>query len=57
METRSCDVCTLIYRDKTPKETRYCPRCKAWLCDGCRRNWWGRASAALIVALTGRRAE
>lgn len=42
-----CDVCRLVKQDGSQKWVRFCQLCRAWLCDGCRRQPFLRIKAAL----------
>lgn len=53
MDRRPCDVCVLVDKDHTPKEVAWCPRCKAWLCGPCKKNWGRRAIAAFLRGVKG----
>lgn len=45
---RPCDVCRLTLGDGRPKAgVSFCPKCEAWVCEGCRRRYDLRALAAL----------
>jgi len=62
---RACDVCELVDGDASVKaDTRYCPLCKAWMCNRCRGDLTRRAKAAgkragrgVMEALRGKGAE
>ena len=40
-----CGCCVILDRDMSVKPVKWCQMCQAWLCDGCRGNWWRRAQA------------
>lgn len=45
---RQCDVCVLAMGDRSEKpRVAFCPRCDAWVCEGCRERYDLRAIAAL----------
>lgn len=46
-KTGTCDVCSLVDGDESPKDVGYCGMCKAWLCEHCRTSLGRRAIAAL----------
>jgi len=35
---RECDVCVILDEDHEKKACRFCPLCKKWLCQYCRRS-------------------
>ncbi len=41
-----CEVCGYARGDWTPRVTRYCPACRAWICDRCWNDWPARIVAA-----------
>lgn len=53
--TRACDAHWLVKRDNTPREVNYCPKCQAWLCEECRKNWTVRG-LAFLKGIFGERA-
>jgi len=46
-----CDVHKLIDKDETPRECKYCGRCKAWICKECHGNWPKRAHAMMVAKM------
>jgi len=52
-----CDVHDLVDDDQTERPTRFCVKCKAWICDECHYNRNKRAQALLIRFLSGAQAR
>lgn len=46
-----CDVHALVHGDYNHRPVKFCPFCKAWICESCKHNWPDRAVAALKVKL------
>lgn len=46
-EIQHCDVCWLVDGDIQPKETNWCPSCKANICRECWNNWPRRVEAMI----------
>ena len=44
-----CDCCQVLDGNAGGQPVTYCPRCDAWLCEGCRENWWRRGRAFLAT--------
>ena len=44
----TCEVCWLVSGDKSIKIVTFCPSCRAWMCDACKRNPLKRGFAALL---------
>lgn len=44
-----CDVHRLVDKDEAPRECKYCPRCKSWICKECHSNWTKRAQAMVLA--------
>lgn len=44
----NCDVCVLVWDDRSLKRVSYCGMCKAWLCSKCQKRLDQRTIAAII---------
>ena len=56
MPHRACDVCVILYKDKTPKAVEWCSACGKWKCAQCRGNLT-RSAIAIAKTVVRRIAE
>jgi hypothetical protein len=47
----TCDCCVLLDGDLSHKSVKWCPLCRKWLCDACRRDWPRRGRAIWMLML------